>query len=345
MIRTRRTVPHHGCLPEIPVIDAPGGPIDLARHHLPRLRRLMAMILEVLPNSVLAWSDRRSRSWLDRSSSPYGAEIAEVADLAGWLGCHALNLSFEWGCTSGCAARGDDHLPTLYRVLDWPLRVGGEVVVARHQTPVGPYLNITWPGFVGVLTGMAPGRFAAAINQAPIQYTFKRRGLTLPVDWAVNRWRVARQTALPPAHLLRRVFETCTTYAEARQMLETTPICISAIFTLSGTAPGEGCVIERTEQDFSTLEMPVAAANHWTTPRFRGRPRIFRSRTRQAVLRASIIDGPEGLTWLHPPVLNGLTRLIAEMSAAEGILVVQGRQGNLPRTAILRLDPVGEAAD
>ena len=36
------------------------------------------------------------------------------------------------------------------------------------QGPAGEFFNITWPGFVGALTAMAPWRFAAAINQAPL---------------------------------------------------------------------------------------------------------------------------------------------------------------------------------
>ena len=42
-------------------------------------------------------------------------------------------------------------------------------LVARHESPAGSWLNVTWPGFVGVLTGMAPGRFSIAYNQAPIR--------------------------------------------------------------------------------------------------------------------------------------------------------------------------------
>jgi hypothetical protein len=51
---------------------------------------------------------------------------------------------------------------------------------------------------MGVLTAVAPRRFSAALNQAPIPYAFARFGLTLPVDWTVNRWRVRKQTAMPP---------------------------------------------------------------------------------------------------------------------------------------------------
>ena len=29
-------------------------------------------------------------------------------------------------------------------------------------------MNVTWPGYVGALTASAPGRFASAIDQAPL---------------------------------------------------------------------------------------------------------------------------------------------------------------------------------
>jgi hypothetical protein len=42
-------------------------------------------------------------------------------------------------------------------------------MVARHQAEAGRFLNVTWPGYAGVTTAMAPGRFSAALNQAPDQ--------------------------------------------------------------------------------------------------------------------------------------------------------------------------------
>src|SRR5262249_40440392 len=73
------------------------------------------------------------------------------------------NYSYEWGCTTGAAPDGDGV--TLMRTLDWPFDgLGRALVVMRQQGAAGPYLSVTWPAFAGVLTGLAPGRFAAAIN-------------------------------------------------------------------------------------------------------------------------------------------------------------------------------------
>src|SRR5436305_8649679 len=43
------------------------------------------------------------------------------------------------------------------------------VEVALMSGAAGEFYNVTWPGFVGALTAMAPGRFAASVNQAPLK--------------------------------------------------------------------------------------------------------------------------------------------------------------------------------
>jgi hypothetical protein len=54
--------------------------------------------------------------------------------------------------------------------------------------PAGEYHNITWPGYVGILTASAPGRFAAAINQAPL-WRRTRKPWLRPYDLAANALR------------------------------------------------------------------------------------------------------------------------------------------------------------
>jgi hypothetical protein len=264
-------------------------------------------------------------------------EIDEVARLLGQPGAYALNFCFEMGCTTACRSADGAAGMQLYRTLDWPFRLGRDVVVARHVPPAGAYWNITWPGYLGVLTAVAAGRFAAAINQPPMTYTFGRFGLGLPIDWAVNRWRVRKATALPPVHLLRQAFEQCPSYAEAKAMLVGTPVCIPVIYTLTGTAPGEGCVIERRESDAVVHEGPVCVTNHWLNGRFRGNLRLTRnSAARLAAMRAALPSlGQSRLGWLTPPVLNRFTRLGAELDAGTGRLVVQGWHGNAPQTRVL----------
>jgi hypothetical protein len=108
--------------------------------------------------------DRLSSSWLARTPSPYIDEIAEISDIAERAGVWFVNASYEWGCTARVDAGA---APFLRRTLDWPFPgLGRHVEVALQDGGAGIYANVTWPGAVGVLTGVAPGRFAAAINQA-----------------------------------------------------------------------------------------------------------------------------------------------------------------------------------
>src|SRR3546814_14766645 len=131
-----------------------------------------------------------------------------------------LNLIFEWTCTaSGCPDPAGPGA-RLLRTLDCPLDgLGTNVVVARHESPAGPWLSAAWPGFVGALTVMAPGRFAVSINQPPARLTrIGPFGVPLIVDWFLTRRKVSRSTALPPPHTLRHVCEPARDYVEARRM-------------------------------------------------------------------------------------------------------------------------------
>ena len=323
-------------LPDIPVIDAPDGPLQLARIRSAELPHIVGLTREIIPAPLLRWGDAYAARCLRRAANPYLHEIVEVMRLLGEPGGYALNFSYELGCTTACHTPDGTAAMQLYRTLDWPFRLGRDVVVARHAPPAGAYWNITWPGYLGVLTALAPGRFAAAINQAPMAYSFARRSLGLPIDWLVNRWRVRKATALPPAHLLRQAFEQCPTYAAAKAMLTTTPICMPVIYTLTGVTPDAGCVIERRERDAVVHEAPACITNHWLTDTFRGRPRGRNSRRRLSAMQR-MLPCNGNFAWLRPPVLNRLTRMAAELDAGTGHLVVRGWLGSLPQTRILEL--------
>ena len=121
----------------------------------------------------------------------------------GFPGIWFLNGSYQWSCTA--LAREEAGTPWLARTLDWPFPgLGRFVEIARMRGPAGEFYNVTWPGYVGALTALAPGRFAAAINQAPL----RRR--TLDPRLRLSTWRAnALQTLhrardIPPDQLLRQ---------------------------------------------------------------------------------------------------------------------------------------------
>lgn len=322
-------------LPTIPLIDArEGGSIAIIDAVPALAAALVAAGRRRYGRLGLGLGDGLSRRWLGRNDNPYAAEIEMVAARVGAAGSVLLNMSYEWGCTTGVGADPAGVGSRLLRTLDWPLAgLGNAVVVARRRGEAGEYYDVTWPGFVGVATAMAPGRFSAALNQPPM----RRYTASCAIDWVINRARVWRSAGMPPPHLLRRVFDTCATYAEAREMLATTALCIPAFFTLSGAEASEGCVLERSEDGVVVHEGPTSVANHWMALKETGWDRGTDSVRRRALMEARRDRAPDDLSWVVEPILNATTRLALMANAGRGTLRVRGFEADGPVTAVFEL--------
>src|SRR4029453_7458848 len=167
-----------------------------------------------------AWAGCRSaaRWWVCRAGSPLVGEIDAIARTLGRPGIWLLHGAYAFGCTALADESADG--PVLRRPLDWPFPGLGRLVeVTRQRGAAGEFLSVTWPGFAGVLTAVAPGRFAASINQAPM-----RRGTPggwfFWLDYALNALAAfCTNGRPPPEHVLRRAFETCATFDEACRLL------------------------------------------------------------------------------------------------------------------------------
>lgn len=311
-----------------------------------RAMALLELGVRGWPTLVVRAADALSRRWLARSGNPYLPEIDALAAEIGRPGGYFLNINHEWGCTTRAAPTADGQAAQLLRVLDWPNDGLGRQVTAVHlEGPAGPWTNLTWPGFAGVIQAQAPGRFAAAFNQAPLRRT---TGL-LPLDWVAARRRWWRNGGLPPAHLLRRAFETCRSYAEARDLLSSEALALPAIFVLAGCAPEECCVIERLETAVRLREGHhpggACSANHFAAFLGRWRPRGDASVERAAALadwregsrRQDGEQDGETLAFLVPPVLNSMTRLALMAEPRSGKLLAQGYERDGAATDLLRL--------
>jgi len=333
-------------LPPIPVIDLrDGGPPRDAELNSDRARSLRDACLAFFPRAVMPLMpvfDWASRRWLARSCSPYLPEIARIADTLEFSGVWLLNASYQWGCTSRACEQGG--VPWLIRTLDWPFHgLGRHVEVARMRGAAADFFSVTWPGYVGALTAIAPFRFAGAVNQAPMRRRTRHRWLRV-YDFAVNigaAWR--SEDLMPPDQLLRRTFELCEDFAAARRMLETTPVARPVIYVLTGCAPSQRCVIERTETAFTTREDETSAANDWVPcrPGWEGRigtRRFLTSSFADAAgysrARRETLDRWDGacaaanFDWVQEPVLNPYTRLAVAMCPAAGILRTVGYDRN-----------------
>src|SRR5215467_437943 len=320
--------------PAIPVIDVRGGgPVAHAKLRRDRMMALRDACFSFVPGfrGVAPALDRVSSALLARTSSPYLDEIAAISDLAGGGGVWFVNAAYEWGCTTRIDAA---PMPFLWRTLDWPFRGLGRLVeVALQDGGAGIYANVTWPGAVGVLTAVAPGRFAAAINQAPM---FRRtRGLLLiPLDVVLNAVETFRDDGCwPAAHLLRHVFDDCATFEAAVEMLSTAPVAKPVLYSIVGAPASQACLIERTQTEAVVRRGDSTIANDWhpTSPARDGywmqRGAYIRGPDDSARRRKCLEDAPapdKSFSWVREPVLNGFTRLAVEASAASGELRVLG---------------------
>ena len=131
----------------------------------------------------------------------------------------------------GCTAFAIDtpEGPLHARNLDWwtddRLLQRASVLCRFVGGPAGEFVTIGWPGFIGAFSGMAPGRFAITLNSV------------LSEEPA--------QVAMPVVLLIRRVLEETTTFDAAVARLAETVIPCDCLLLVSGTQPGEFCVIER----------------------------------------------------------------------------------------------------
>jgi hypothetical protein len=332
----------------IPLIDIRAtGPKTLVETYPEKSRALIhaskniyGIASRIASNLALPIGDYSSRQWLKRTHNPYYDEICYYANHLNMRGVYALNLCYEWGCTSGVYV-GDTSV-TLSRVLDWPFPALGEhMVVAQQSGSAGDFYNVTWPGVAGVFNAMAPQRFSAALNQAPM----RRYKSNMVVDWIRNRLAVGRNNSLPPAHLLRMVFEQAQNYEQAKDMLCTTPVAIPVIYILAGTTTNEGCVIERLENSYAVRELHhgnVCAANHFESHlngigrgwSLRGVDSEGRSR---AASHCSAHVIARDFTWFQEPIANRYSRLVMVIDAAQSTLSLMGTEGIKPVTEVFQL--------
>lgn len=320
---------------EIPLIKAGdgGAPATLAGGEA-QLAEIMELARRRFGPLALRAGDRLSRRWLAKTANPYTAEIAAVADAVGGPGAYLLNMSYEWACTTGIGPDPAGPGNRILRTLDWDLAgLGRNLIVAHQRGPAGDYFNVTWPGFAGITTAMAPGRFSVALNQPPM----RQRHRAFPLDWMRNRFGVWRTGGLPPVHALRHVCDHCADAGAARAYLERVRLCLPGFFSVSGADAGEGFIVERSENRAATHETPACIANHWRRLDEAGRSRGYLSEDRLALMEATRDGAPGDFSWVVPPILNATTRVAVVANAKACTLRVGGYEADGPATVVFSL--------
>ncbi len=328
-------------LPTIPVIEAGREfPYESLVADEQRAHVLIDSATHHAPQHILKVLDHLSRQWLVKWNNAHLGEIDRIAARLSRPGAYFLSVNYEWGCTVGVYSAPDHKSARLARVLDWRTPGLGRHIMAVKVAgyPGGPFVTMTWPGYTGVLQALAPERFSAALNQAPMA---KRGGGFYPFDWLADKIRIWQTPHPAPAHVLREVFEQSADYNDARQRLIETPIAAPAIFSLAGVHANELCIIERKEETAYVYDGAKAAANSWQAPGWSGRERGLNSSgrvedmTRQVLQSACEMDG--AFAWLKPPILNDRTRLVMMSDAAQGTLIAQGYEAQGPAIRTLEL--------
>ncbi len=323
-------------LPVIPVIEDCRSPAELFLKERARAKGMIDAARKSFGGTLLEVAGYISRWWLGRACPPYHNEIDMVAQETGHRSIYTLNLSYEWGCTTTATPDPEGKGVRLFRTLDWPMKdMGDQIVLARHEGAAGPYWNMAYPGFIGVIQGLATGRFAIAINQAPV-HDF---GVGLAGGWILSRIRMHKSTDMPATILLRKVFEECADYKAAVKMLTETPLCVPAIFVVTGTKAGEQAIVERECRQAVIHQNAAAlcAGNHWLNDQWKGLVRPTQTHERVAHMNRHLPHRQGNFDWVEPPVLNVRTRLAFEANAATGRLKLRGWEDCRPATALLSL--------
>lgn len=137
------------------------------------------------------------------------------------------------------------------RNLDWPLKAcSAKSVLIHYRGESGPFTAVSWPSFVGVMSGVAPGRFSATINQAP-------QVGSPTADW-------------PAAFALRTAFEECETFDQAVKKLTRFKLAASTLMMVVGVKKDQAVVIEHTGKKARCRWMEggvLAVANHFEHPK------------------------------------------------------------------------------
>ena len=150
---------------------------------------------------------------------------------------HARNL--DWDDPDGLLAKHTKvvKMPTRFPKIRFLASTFGETRGFLEH-----FYSVTFPGYSGILTGVAPGRFSVALNAV-----WNDDGVGL---------------GAAPTLLLRQALETCADYYDAIKLLSRTRLVCGAMFTVVDGRPMVGgpspraVVIERTTGKYA-IRKPV----------------------------------------------------------------------------------------
>lgn len=207
----------------------------------------------------LFWVLGRLCAW----THPYSADLRAVAQVyripLGEL--YIANLLYELlgGCTSFVCVDGASGKLLHGRTLDWPFIPLGKHTIQMEWVSGGQTLfqSVGWPGYVGVMTAVKPGKFSISLNA---------RYPSVEAAWWA-KWLVAKDGegavmaslltsascrlysgllggGFQAASLIRKTLERADSFDEACTMLHDMPIAVPSYFVVVSTGP-DAAIITR----------------------------------------------------------------------------------------------------
>ena len=171
-------------------------------------------------------------------AEPFAAEMKSLSMQCGqpYIDVLTANLYYDFvklllGCTA--FAVNTPNGPIHARNMDWFSENNclSEFTTNCSFNGSQSFVSVGWPGFVGVYSGLAPGRFTVSMNAA-----------------------LSNEPTVPGtsiALLIREALEKCSDFAAAVDLLSTATITSDCLLLLTGPGDDEMLVIERTPTNHS----------------------------------------------------------------------------------------------
>mmetsp|Transcript_138201 Transcript_138201/g.440886 ORF Transcript_138201/g.440886 Transcript_138201/m.440886 type:complete len:304 (+) Transcript_138201:64-975(+) len=184
----------------------------------------------------------------------YGEELQGIANVAGLsVGKVAImQVAYEVfaACTSIVVDVDASHLdrglsgrrPFHIRTMDWEFEQLRELTIEVDFVRGGHtvFSATTWPGYVGVLTGLRMGVGSISVN-----YRRTPRGAQTPVRAVLENMLRGLALAWPVSFLIREALDTCTSYPELVDALLRSDLMAPTYIAIAGAEEGQGIVITR----------------------------------------------------------------------------------------------------
>jgi len=280
---------------------------------------ILAYINRIIPPSIQPVVDMILGDLDKYIPSPYGDELRSVAaanipgiDLGKVV---LLNLLYDitaFGCTS-IVAQNQNGTIFHGRNLDYGIDSLQNITIQVNfqRKGVTLYSGTHFAGYVGILSGSRPGGWSVTVNQ-------RNEG-----KFEENLYEMLNG-GQSIGFFLRSTLETNTTFYDALETLQHTPLIAAVYLTAAGIKEGEAVIITRDRADPADVWFIIPPVwyvletndDHWKPPADGRRDAANKGMSKLSVATVTL-DGIYSVL-STPPVFNGITRYTALMCAATG---------------------------